>query len=232
MTSDNVIFRHVSIKHLHNLNIQNIRPRQSIKNNSIQFLRLIQYSTLHAVEGNEKGAILNIYKQMRMTRKILRFLRTLEYSTRMRVQGPQFISALTEKKDFDFGLFVSFLQNLFGLLYFLSDHRVCLAELNVISKETGALHYPRSMKFYFIQNLLGVIKNIISIANTVMESRKSNNSEKKDKITIKKSAFDLIKCLFDCIVALFYWKGQLPAQKIGTLGVITSIMSIIQILER
>jgi hypothetical protein len=40
-------------------------------------------------------------------------------------------------------------------------------------------------------------------------------------------AFDLIKCLFDCIIALYYWKGKLPAKKIGILGVITSIMAII-----
>lgn len=49
---------------------------------------------------------------------------------------------------------------------------------------------------------------------------------------IKKCAFDLIKCLLDCVVALYYWKGQLPAKKIGILGVITSIMSIMQILDR
>jgi hypothetical protein len=43
-------------------------------------------------------------------------------------------------------------------------------------------------------------------------------------------AFDLIKCLLDCIVALFYLKEGLPAKKVGILGVITSIMGIMQVI--
>ena len=56
------------------------------------------------------------------------------------------------------------LQNLFTVLFFLSDHRVCLGELGLISKETAALHYPRSMKFYFLQNVFGVIHNLVKMA--------------------------------------------------------------------
>jgi len=45
---------------------------------------------------------------------------------------------------------------------------------------------------------------------------------------IKKFAFDLIKCFLDCFVALYYLNGSLGARKAGIVGVITSIMGIIQ----
>lgn len=40
----------------------------------------------------------------------------------------------------------------------------------------------------------------------------------------------MIRCLMDCLVALYYWKNNLPANKIGILGVITSLMAMIQML--
>ena len=124
-------------------------------------------------------------------------------------------------------MITSILQNLFTFLFFLSDHRVCLGELGVISKEALALHYPRSMKFYFLQNLMGVLNNIISMAIKIYTSKDSGDVKKVVQ-AIKVYSFDLIKCLFDCLVALYYLKHNLTANKIGILGVITSIMGIMQ----
>lgn len=45
---------------------------------------------------------------------------------------------------------------------------------------------------------------------------------------IKKLGFDLIRCLFDCLIAVYYIGKKLPANKIGILGVITSLMGIMQ----
>lgn len=74
-------------------------------------------------------------------------------------------------KKFFFHL-VSFLQNLFNFLFFISDHRVCLSELGVISKQAGELHYPKSMKYYFLQNVFGVIKNIMNLSIIIVEGKK------------------------------------------------------------
>lgn len=126
---------------------------------------------------------------------------------------------------------ISILENLFTFLFFLSDHRVCLGELGVISKEQITLHYPRSMKFYFLQNFMGVLKNIMNMAFKINSSKDSGDIKKAVQ-AIKVYSFDLIKCLFDCLVALYYMKKNLPAGKIGILGVITSIMGIMQIIEK
>lgn len=163
---------------------------------------------------------------MRMTRKLLRFLRTLEYTTKIRKEIPELKNAMNNLPVL-LQMITSILQNLFTFLFFLSDHRVCLGELGVISKEALTLHYPRSMKFYFLQNLMGVLNNIISMAIKI-HSSKDSGDVKKVVQAIKVYSFDLIKCLFDCIVALYYLKHNLPAGKIGILGVITSIMGIMQ----
>lgn len=68
------------------------------------------------------------------------------------------------------------LENLFTFLFILSDHRVCLAELGVISKETGASHYVRSMKFAFIKNIVGVIKNILNLSVVIMKGKSENSN--------------------------------------------------------
>ena len=78
---------------------------------------------------------------------------------------------------------------------------------------------------------MGVLNNIISMAIKI-HSSKDLGDVKKVVQAIKVYSFDLIKCLFDCIVALFYLKHNLPAAKIGILGVITSIMGIMQSIEK
>ena len=55
----------------------------------------------------------------------------------------------------------SILETLFTFLFYYTDHRVCLSELGVIDKSQKVLNYDRSMKFYFLQNVFGVLKNIM-----------------------------------------------------------------------
>lgn len=95
-----------------------------------------------------------------MTRKLLRFLRSLEYSTQIKEQFPKLVNSLTFPPSF-LKYLTSILQNLFTVLYYLSDHRVCLGELGVIDKSHVTINLPRSMKFYFLQNLFGAIRNLI-----------------------------------------------------------------------
>lgn len=58
-----------------------------------------------------------------------------------------------------------------------------------------------------------------------MKGQKKNNT---DIQKIKAHLFDLIRCFIDCFVALFYWKGKYSPKAIGKLGVITSLMAIVQ----
>ena len=62
---------------------------------------------------------------MRMTRKLLRFLRSLEYSTKIKEDFPKLVNSLLFLPSF-LKYLTGILQNLFNVLYFLSDHRVCL----------------------------------------------------------------------------------------------------------
>ena len=62
-------------------------------------MRLIQYATVHSLEHQTKGPANNIYKQMRMTRKLLRFLRTLEYSSKVREEAFELKNKLRENKQ-------------------------------------------------------------------------------------------------------------------------------------
>jgi len=61
---------------------------------------------------------------------------------------------------------------------------------------------------------------------------KDNKDVKKLIRSIKYYSFDLIRCFLDCLVALFYWKNKIPAKVTGILGVISSIMAIMQSLEK
>lgn len=56
--------------------------------------------------------------------------------------------------------------------------------------------------------------------------------EKKTVKAIKAFSFDLLRCLLDCLVALYYWKQKLSARKAGIIGFISSIMAIMQSIEK
>ena len=65
----------------------------------------------------------------------------------------------------------SILQNLFRVLFYLADHRVCLGELGVIGKQNAIDNYPRSMKFYLLQNVFGFVHNLISIGVEILKTK-------------------------------------------------------------
>jgi hypothetical protein len=62
---------------------------------------------------------------MRMTRKLLRFLRSLEYSSKIKEDVPKLMNNFLHIPSL-LKYVTAILQNLFTVLYFLSDHRVCL----------------------------------------------------------------------------------------------------------
>lgn len=57
----------------------------------------------------------------------------------------------------------SILQTIFNMLFFLTDHRVCLGQLGVIDRKNVTKFYGKSMKFYLLQNIFGVIHNLLSM---------------------------------------------------------------------
>lgn len=59
---------------------------------------------------------------------------------------------------------LTILENLCTLIFFLFDHRVFLGELEVISKDSVAVYYPRSLWAYLWQNVFGVLRNLAEIA--------------------------------------------------------------------
>ena len=97
-------------------------------------LRLIQYLTLHSEDHATKGATHNVYVQMRRTRKILRFLRTIEHTTAIRKDVKEFLNEPLASMPSKALKILTMLEHLFTVLFYLTDHRVFLGELEVISK--------------------------------------------------------------------------------------------------
>lgn len=167
---------------------------------------------------------------MRITRKLLRFLRTLDFLVKIRSEIPE----LHKTYKFFPMLFrhlTSILQNICTFIYFIYDHRVCLGELNVVTQESPQNLGSKSMKFYFLSNFFGIFNDISCMAIAIVQS-KDHKDVKKLVRSIKHYSFDLIRCLLDCLVALFYWKNKFSAKITGILGVISSIMAIMQSLEK
>jgi hypothetical protein len=60
----------------------------------------------------------------------------------------------------------------------------------------------------------------------------SNDNKDLKKLikAVKFYSFDMIRCILDCFVGLYYLKRNFSAKIAGVLGVISSIMAIMQIL--
>lgn len=167
---------------------------------------------------------------MRITRKLLRFLRTLDFFVKIRSEIPELLKTY---KFFPmlFRHLTSIFQNICSIFYFVYDHRVCLGELNVTAQESLQNLSSKSMKFYFLSNLFGILNDISCMMIAIIQS-KDNKDVKKLERSIKHYSFDLIRCFLDCLVALFYWKSKFSAKTTGIIGVISSILAIMQSLEK
>ena len=126
------------------------------------------------------------------------------------------------------------MEHLFTVLFFLFDHRVFLGELEVISKESLAVYYPRSMRMYALQNFFGALRSLAEIAVMMFEGK--YNGEMIDMDSGKKLIIgrlvDCVKCILDIFVAKYYLnmpKGA--AARTGVIGVITSVIGICQALK-
>lgn len=129
---------------------------------------------------------------------------------------------------------LSILENLFTVLFFLFDHRVFLGELEVISKDSVSVYYPRSIRMYRLQNIFGALRSLAEIAVMFLEGQYQGEvlDMEKGKTLILGRALDFIKCILDILVANYYLtqpKGG--AAKTGVIGVVTSLLAICQALK-
>lgn len=131
---------------------------------------MVQYLTLHSQDQDPKGATHNVYTQMRRTRKILRFLRTLQHTTQIRKEVSALFKNGGELPSIILKI-LSILENLFTVLFFLFDHRVFLGELEVISKDSVSVYYPRSIQMYRLQNIFGALRSLAEIAVMFLEGQ-------------------------------------------------------------
>jgi hypothetical protein len=67
---------------------------------------------------------------------------------------------------------------------------------------------------------------------SAIQCTKDDKDFKKLIRAIKHYSFDMIRCFLDCLVALFYWKKIFTAKTAGIIGVISTIMGIMQSLEK
>lgn len=124
---------------------------------------------------------------------------------------------------------MNIMQNIFTFLFYITDHWICLSELGVLSEENLVVQFPRSMKFWFFQNIFGVLHDICCMVVSIIKS-KDHKDVKKLIRAIKHYSFDLIRCSLDMLVSLFYMKKAFSPKTAGIIGVISSIMAIMQLL--
>ena len=86
--------------------------------------------------------------------------------------------------------------------------------------------------------MFGILNNIFCIIASIIKSSsedgKESNEMKVKKLirVIKYYTFDLIRCCLDCVIALFYWKHVVTPKTAGVIGVLSTIMAIMQSLEQ
>ena len=78
---------------------------------------------------------------------------------------------------------------------------------------------------------MGILKNVLSMVVAAHGTKQAEDVKKTVK-AIKKYSFDLIRCLLDCVVGLYFWKHSISAKKTGVVGVISTIMYIMQLVEK
>jgi hypothetical protein len=87
------------------------------------------------------------------------------------------------------------------------------------------------MKFYLIQNIFGILHNICCIIVAIINNKGLQDIKKLIRV-IKVYSFDMIRCIFDFLIALYYWKHIFSGKIAGIFGVISSLMAIVQTLEK
>lgn len=82
------------------------------------------------------------------------------------------------------------------------------------------------------ENICGVLKNLMEILEIFIDGKYEDQrlDLKTMNILIKRKFFDLIRCALDILVAVHYLNKKISAKTAGIIGVVTSIISIIQIL--
>ena len=117
-------------------------------------------------------------------------------------------------------------------MFFLSDHRVFLSDIKVLHESYRKAHYAKSYKFYMFENIFGVLRNLMEILVILTEGKYDDQSLdlKTVNVLVKRKIFDLVRNFLDIFVAMHYLNQKISAKNAGIIGVITSIMSIMQIL--
>ena len=106
--------------------------------------------------------------------------------------------------------------------------------MEIIAKENVATNYPRSLKMYLWQNIIGVFKNIAAIIVLILEGKYEGKTVgmEEGSVIIKSRAFEIIRNILDIFVANYYLnKPAGQAARIGVIGVISSIIGICQSLK-
>ena len=165
---------------------------------------------------------------MRRTRKVLRFLRTIYYSRAIRNEIPQLAGHLGDPTTLALKV-LTMLENLFTLLFYIFDHRVFLGELEVISKDSVATFYPRSIKMYLIQNIFGALKSLMEIAIIILEGKYEGEMIDMDNgsVLIRNKGIQFLRNILDIFVASYLIRQPKGgAAKTGIIGVVTSLIAI------
>lgn len=72
-------------------------------------------------------------------------------------------------------LLLNLLYHLSAILFYISDHILCLSDLKLIAKKKA--YFDRNFKFFFLHNLIGILKNIFNMSISTFKSQ-SRNGEK------------------------------------------------------
>lgn len=171
---------------------------------------------------------------MRTTRKWLRFLRTLSFLRQ--IYSDFHKSAKCACLSLRLLNLLSVLEGVFKVLFYLFDHHVVLGELQVLPKEHVSIFYPKSMKMYLWQNIVGALKALLEVLLLVqrgsLDEEKAQEDLAKGEKLVRSKSIEFLRNVLDIFVACYYLNRPSGlAGRAGFIGILTSLIALGQALK-
>ena len=80
-----------------------------------------------------------------------------------------------------------------------------------------------------VKSILAILLNITCMVLPDLKGKDTKEMKKQMRAN-KHYAFDMIRCVLDCLVTLHYWGKAFSAKTAGVMGVVSTLMGIMQCL--
>ena len=111
-----------------------------------------------------------------------------------------------------------------------------LGELQVFPKEHVSIFYPKSMKMYLWQNIVGALKALLEVLLLVqrgsLDEEKAQEDLAKGEKLVRSKSIEFLRNVLDIFVACYYLNRPSGlAGRAGFIGILTSLIALGQALK-